>query len=633
MAEEAAEHPETPVASRRNSSEASSRGRGSTGPGPDACGGSAAGEPAGQGARRSGGTGEPGSRAEAGGADDATERRDRALQLPVLPDVSPDSPDICSREAAESGGGDSPTSSQRLARPERFASFHSRQTSPDGRRSSRRSEWVHHLQSSATEHELDVVEEDMRFSVSKSAKRFPHSPINPLADLVLPKPQGVNQWCCGKKVKINTRRAIKVNMKINVLEISSVDQVREQFTAIFTMQMFYVDPMLKDFRTEVYYYQGGEVKVEKNCQVVGAWKYSAGGKTQILLESGQEIELAPTLIQYIRQPDWDSSEKLFKPVFTFGNAIAKAEVIEHIRMLEYCSSVGGHVFEKYKFQGTFTERLELGDMPFDRQMLRIRIYGEEPIWRQQLAPFKDDSAGWLTSDNATPTEWEVDREVDVESCRVPAVRLLAWKLGDDSFRSVLEVVIHLKRVPTFYLWNVVVINFFITLMTLTSYASVPDDFNGRSEIQFLLLLTTVGYKLVTSSWLPVKSYLTLMDWYILANFGLQALVIVQTFCCLRLACTLVPDLDEDWQDGEYTGVYKFRTAPDRECWPQLDNFERVFATVVYGPWIISHIMLLFAYQYGYTRCFVSSWTRVYSDNGMIGPIIEDYDQFPYGDTE
>lgn len=580
-----------------------------------------------------GGTGEPGNRAEAGGGDDAAGSRDRALQLLALPDVCPDSP---RRVATAQSGGDSPTRLQRIHSSHSKRSTTPRSLSPQASEASddsrRASPGRPRRNSLSTDQGLDVVEEDMHITVTKTAKRFPHSPINPLADRVLPKPEGVNQYCCGHKVKIQTRRAIKVNMKINVLEISSVDVVREQFTAIFTIQMFYVDPLLKDFRTEVYYYQDGEIKVEKNCRVVGAWKYSTDGKTQILLESGEEIELAPTLIQHVRQPDWDSNAKLFKPAFTFGNAIANADVIEHIRMLEYCSSVGGHVFEKYKFQGTFTERLELADMPFDRQMLRIRIYGEEPIWRQQLAPFKDQSAGWLTSDNATPTEWKVDQEVYVESCKVPAVRLLAWKLDDNSFRSVLEVVVHLKRVPTFYLWNVVVINFFITLMTLTSYASVPDDFNGRSEIQFLLLLTTVGYKLVTSSWLPVKSYLTLMDWYILANFALQALVIAQTFFCLLMACTLVPDLDNDWKDGLYDGNYEFRTAPDRECWPELDNFERVFATLVYGAWIIMHLMLLFAHKYGYTHCFVSSWTRVYSDNQMIGPIIEDYDQFPYGDT-
>jgi len=478
---------------------------------------------------------------------------------------------------------------------------------------------------------LDVVEEEMRYEVTMQQKRFSHSPINPLAAEVLPKPEGVNQYCCGNKIRIGTRRAIKVNMRVNVLEVSSIDAVREQFTAIFTVQMFYVDPMLKNFRTEAYYYSDGEVKVEKNCQVVGAWKYSTTGKTTILLESGQEIEVAPTLIQHIRQPDWDSDEKLFKPAFTFGNATTNAEVVEHIRMLEYCSAVGGHVFEKYKFQGTFTERLELADMPFDKQMLRIRIYGEEPIWRQQMAPLKDETAGWLTGDNATPTEWRVDREVHVEGCKVPAVRLMAWKLGDDSFRSVLEVVVHVRRVPTFYLWNVVVINFSISLMTVASYASVPDDFNARSEIQFLLLLTTVGYKLVTSSWLPVKSYLTLMDWYILTNFALQALVITQTFLCLLLACTLVPDTDSDWQDGQYDGGYTFRTAPDRECWPELDTFERVFATVVYGAWVISHMVFMVAHKYGWTECFVSSWTRVYEDNGMIGPTIADYDQFPYGD--
>lgn len=478
---------------------------------------------------------------------------------------------------------------------------------------------------------VQSVQETVLSAVSETQQLFCHSPIHPIPEGSLPKPQGVNQYCSGKKTRIQTSRAIKVNVRVVVLDVSVIDQVRERFTAIFTLELFHVEPMLKDFRTDVTYISDGEIKVENNCKVVGAWKYSTNGKMRIVCESGEVLELAPTRIQNIRQPDW-SSGKLFKPTFTFGNAISGAEVMEHTRVLEYCSSVGGHVFEMYKYQGTFMERFDLAAMPFDRQMLRISIYGEEPLWRQQLAAFRDDSAGGLYSDYGVPTEWLIDRDVHVEHTKIPPVRLIAWELNDDSFRSVLEVVIHLKRVPTFYLWNVVGINFILTLSSAASFASVPDDFNGRSEVQFLLLLTTVGYKLVTAEWLPVKSYMTLMDYYLLLNFGIQVFLIAMTFFCIQFACTLIHDTDGDWMDGEYYGEYKWRTAPDRECWPQLAEFQEFVAVLVYGAWIIAHAVFSFAHWHGYTECLFGAWSRVYDVKGMLGETVQHHDQFPYGDA-
>jgi len=478
---------------------------------------------------------------------------------------------------------------------------------------------------------MHSVQGSVLTAVSDICQKYCHSPINPIPEESLPKPGGVNQYWRGKVTKIQTSRAVKVNMRVNVLEVSVIDQVRERFSAIFTVELFHVEPMLKDFRTDVTYISDGELKVERKCQVVGSWKYSANGKMKIVCESGEELELALTRIQKIGQPDWNNC-KLFKPAFTFGNAISRVEVMEHTRALEYCSSVGGHVFEMYKYQGTFWERFDLAAMPFDRQMLRISIYGEEPLWRQQLAPFKDGSAEGSHSEYGVPTEWQIDRDVYVEDTKVPSARLIAWELDDDSFRSVLEIVVHVKRVPTFYLWNVVGINFILTLSTAASFASAPDDFNGRSEIQFLLLLTTVGYKLVTVAWLPVKSYMTWMDIYIFINFGVQIFLIALTFFCIQMACTLVYDADGDWTDGAYDGIYWWRTAPDRECWPDLYKFQEFVAVLVYGAWIIGHSVFLVTHLCGHTECLFGDWTRVYDRKRMLGGTVTCYDQFPYGDS-
>jgi len=444
----------------------------------------------------------------------------------------------------------------------------------------------------------------------------------------LPKPEGVHQWCNGTRVKIDTHNAVKVNIKINILEVSSIDQVSETFTAIFTMQLFHTDPMLKDFRTDVTYATDEGLVVEENCTITSMWKYSPSGTITIRCENGIEKELEPTSIQHIGQPDWDNDHTLFKPTFTFGNAVGAAEVIQHVRMLEYCSSAGGHVFEKYKFQATFAERFELMSMPFDRQVLRIRIYGEEPIWRMQLAPFKDDRAGWKGA--PVPTEWKIDGDIEICEQKVPPVRVMVWKLDDKSFRSSLEVVTHVKRIPNFYVLNVMVVNCAITYLTVAAYACRPDDFNGRAEIQFTLFLTSISYKVVTTSWMPVKSYLTFLDQYILANLFIQAVSIAESFISILVGCKQIRDQDGVWDDGVFNGDYMERVPPGRQCWPELDTFEKYFCGILYSAWAVLHILFFVSHSYGWSDKTFTTWTDVYKAKNLIGDIVTTFDQHPYG---
>jgi len=456
----------------------------------------------------------------------------------------------------------------------------------------------------------------------------PTSPTSPTSQ----GPDGIYQRCGGAKVKIRINEAIRVKVKVNVLEISDIDLVREQFTCMFTVHLYYIDPMLADFRTEVGYTTEDGLRVEQNCKLIANWRYSPSGKSTILCESGLEQEIEPTSLKYVLQPDWDSNHRLFTPSYTFGNAIAKTDVMHHVRMLEYSSAAGGHIFEKYKYQATFAEGLELESMPFDRQMLRIRMYGEAPLWEQQLVPFKDSYAGRLDSSDI-PCEWVVDENVVVNDVKVPSCRMIAWVRKPDSFRSKFDIVVHVTRVPTFYLWNVVVVNLFITLMTATAFACLDEDFNGRSQIQLLLLLTSVGYKTVTATWVPVKSYLTWLDKYTLVNLGVQAMVLVESWCIILIACERVDDTDGEWSDRIYNGPYPLRSPPERECSPNVATFEAFFTGVLYGGWIVGHCLLFLAHKSRCTNRLFPSWDNVYERNKMGTNMIESFDQHPYDSND
>jgi hypothetical protein len=427
---------------------------------------------------------------------------------------------------------------------------------------------------------------------------------------------------------IETDHAVKVNMRANILELPAIDPVHETFTAVFVVHLYYIDPVLKDFRTDVTYTTANGSNVEKQCVITKAWRYSSSGTMRLRCTSGEKKELKPTSIKHIGQPNWDSDTS-FRPALTFTNAIGNPQIVKHVRILEYCSVAGGHVFEKYKIEGTFAQRLQLQSMPFDKQVLRIRIESVEPVWRMQLAPLKNCRAGALGNGKGVPTEWHLDGDVNICGIDVPSARLMVWKLSENCSKSSADIVVHVRRVPDFYVFNVIVVNFVITFMTGAAFVYSPDDFRGRADIQFTILLTSVGYKKSTTSWLPHKSYLTFLDKYIIVNIMFQFVVIAQSFCAICFACTLVQDEDADWQDGSYRGDYSYRPPPARECWPRLDPLEKWFAILFYGAWVLVHLVFLICHVCGLTDCLFDTWDDIYTANDMSRELDVSYDQHPY----
>jgi len=423
--------------------------------------------------------------------------------------------------------------------------------------------------------------------------------------------------------------AVKVNIGVNILEVESIDQVREQFTVILTVHCTYIDPILHSFRSSITFIEGGELQVQEDCQVIGYWRGSDDGKVKIIMPDGVLKELSPTQIFHIEPPDWENDDSLFQPRFSFGNALGEPELLQHDRFLEYCSDEGGHVFDKYKYQVTLTERLELQHMPFDRQLLTIKIYAEHPLWRMQFAPNFGDGAGRLNKHGASglPTEWEVDGNVvngnlkiPVQGSLVSAARVMVLKPEEDHFRSEVHVLVHIKRVPKFYLWNVFAVNCALTLGSAVSFACEPEDFNDRASIQFTILLTSVGYKLVSASWLPVKAYLTNMDIYILCNFLFQLIIILENFLVVLTLCRHIGQDDGNHLDGVYRGEYTNREPPTHECMPMLRNMEVVFAASMYGAWAFFHLAVMCIFWIGRTdRVFGNTWDSVYEENWVKQP--------------
>merc|ERR1719428_982163 len=74
---------------------------------------------------------------------------------------------------------------------------------------------------------------------------------------------------------------------------------------------------------------------------------------------------------------------------------------------------------------------------------------------------------------------------------------------------------------------------------LTSFSLHPANVDGRLNVDLNVLLTVVAFLLVVSGMVPPVSYVTLMQQYVLGNFGF---VMLQTFAHTvlpRLVCKTV----------------------------------------------------------------------------------------------
>ena len=86
---------------------------------------------------------------------------------------------------------------------------------------------------------------------------------------------------------------------------------------------------------------------------------------------------------------------------------------------------------------------------------------------------------------------------------------------------------------------------------MVAFSVSPHEVDKRMSVFLTLLLTTVGYTLIISSWLPVKPYLTFLDKYVLASFLVQFASIIETICVVRFRCRQIDDIDSDSSDGHY----------------------------------------------------------------------------------
>ena len=167
----------------------------------------------------------------------------------------------------------------------------------------------------------------------------------------------------------------------------------------------------------------------------------------------------------------------------------------------------------YTFSGTFTEKLELENFPFDVQDLQITMRLTDDVSKAVFVPsflqFKGDiNLGYLELNYSALQEYTVHK---------PFIEygLLKYYVTQPS----LNIRLKIERNYGMYFWTIYLMAFVSTAATLFAFSMDPvNDLSDRFGHVVTLILTAVAFQFVVSTELPKLPYLTLLDEYIIMSF-------------------------------------------------------------------------------------------------------------------
>eukprot|EP00928_Gymnodinium_smaydae_P088582 TRINITY_DN72651_c0_g1_i1.p1 TRINITY_DN72651_c0_g1~~TRINITY_DN72651_c0_g1_i1.p1 ORF type:complete len:512 (-),score=55.08 TRINITY_DN72651_c0_g1_i1:124-1659(-) len=211
-----------------------------------------------------------------------------------------------------------------------------------------------------------------------------------------------------------------------------------------------------------------------------------------------------------------------------------------------------------KLQGTFFERMELGDFPFDIQQLKMTMSFNCAAEGVVPVAFANVTNAALSIDMDTfalSNMWTLFPFLRVDCIDVTPMPATTYPA------ITLKAVV--ARRPGFFIHNV-----FFPMCVLTSLSILQflipghqDKVDARIHYSSTIVLTSATYKLFVSNHLPTISYMTVIDIYLLVCFILQAFVVAAAAVFGALVIERSEEEAKEWNLPDWaTSLYDVCTA-------------------------------------------------------------------------
>ena len=165
---------------------------------------------------------------------------------------------------------------------------------------------------------------------------------------------------------------------------------------------------------------------------------------------------------------------------------------------------------------TFRETFALHRFPFDSQLFTMKIE-LGCMNTRAIIPVSWDSALEIPEAVYFPSELKEDDVAVYHGGDSWSLKDVKLDLGQEDGSIKLSVLA--ERKPGFYMWNILLLNFFLVMVNSAVAGIHKEDLADRLSVTLTLMLSAIAFKFVLIQTIPAVSYLTLLDRYIILSFS------------------------------------------------------------------------------------------------------------------
>ncbi|VEG92077.1 hypothetical protein [Legionella spiritensis] len=211
----------------------------------------------------------------------------------------------------------------------------------------------------------------------------------------------------------------------------------------------------------------------------------------------------------------NDADKILNEIWTPDIVVPHAETtMKHTKLTIFPS---GTVYLYREMELIIPLKLKLRLFPFDSQKINIRFIPKQ--WTTQDIILDENMVMTGYDKHITLAQWHVD----MVFATVGTYKDPRYGLSQPSF----DLVIYLKRIPSFFLFRIIVPLFFIILVACLSFLTFDEPTGTKLSRAVVFLLITVAFHSLASSFLPTISYLTFIESIILLCYLLVLAAIFQ----------------------------------------------------------------------------------------------------------
>jgi len=233
------------------------------------------------------------------------------------------------------------------------------------------------------------------------------------------------------------------------------------------------------------------------------------------------------------QVDWSKTRK---PSIEIMNSQDAAPLGEEVLRVES----QGMGYSETRYAGTFSNRMDLEDFPFDEQILSIALESQNEDANKMVFSFRPIQGGAVDIRGRTiPVP---QKAILSQSIHLPEWTLAGTSVHESTSRyyggtepySRVQFDVTIDRRVGYYIWKVMSVLVMLVVLSWVIFLIDPADIGNRMAVSITLFLAAVAFAFVTSGLIPRISYLTLLDLYILGCYVLLFLAPVESLLVYRL---------------------------------------------------------------------------------------------------